>query len=293
MNKPTVLVITPSYNCARFVNETIHSVLSQNYKNIKYMVIDDASTDNPQYPDTYDNDYTLIRHLRNKGEQRTVNEGLLLAKGKYFMVVNADDPLLPGAINTLVEFMEANPDVLCGYPDWDSIDESSRFRCHITSREYDFTWMVKHHTWLPSVGSIFHSDVIKLIGLRDRSFQWLGDADYWLRVGLAGKMARVPYTLACWRHRNGQASLQKSSLRAGEHIRIMRKFYSTPNLPRDIIKVKNEAICWSDLVATAVTDNKLEVVKYLFKAIMTYPRLIVSLEFWDLLIKRAYFILLR
>jgi len=241
MNKPLVTIITPVYNCGAFIDETIKSVLSQDYENIEYYVIDDCSTDNPIFRDI--RGLHLINHAVNQGEQRTVNEGLKLVKGKYFMIVNADDPLLPGAVSSLVEFMEANPDVLCAYPDYNVIGENGEFRRHVISKEYDFTWMVRHHTWLPSVGSIFRSSLIKDIGYRDTSFRWLGDADYWLRVGLAGKMAHVPMTLACWRHRDGQASSQKSNERALEHIRVMQKFFAAPDLPQNLLDAKAEATC--------------------------------------------------
>jgi len=292
MTKPLVTIITPVYNCAEFINETIDSVVNQDYPDLHHLVIDDASTDYPRYP-RVTSKLSIIRNPVNLGEQKTVNQALQFADSKYFMLVNADDPLLPGAVSKLVEFMEANPDVLCAYPDWRVIDENGVTKWHVTSREYDFTWMVRHHTWLPSVGSIFHSNVIKMVGYRDPSFRWLGDADYWLQVGLAGKMAHIPQTLACWRKRDGQASSDKCSLRAKEHIKVMQKFYSIPDLPQELIKVKAEAICWSYLVAAAVTSKKLEVLKYVIKAVIAYPRLLVDIKFWDLFIKRAYFILRR
>ena len=290
VNKPLVTIITPVYNCAKFVNESINSVLLQDYKGIRYHVIDDGSTDKPQY---IKGSYVLHRHERNLGEQYTVNQGLAMVTGEYVMIVNADDPLLSGAVSHLVGFMEANPNVLCGYPDYNVIGEDSKVRWRVTSREYDFTWMVQHHTWLPSVGSIFRSDVIKLIGYRDTSFRWLADADYWLRVGLAGRMAHIPLTLACWRKRNGQASSNRDQLRAREHIRVMQKFYSTPKLPSELIKVKPEAICWSYLVAAAVTSSNLDIINYAIKAVWHYPWLLVDIKFWDLFLKRAYFILRR
>ena len=292
MIKPTVTIITPVYNCGAFVNKTIDSVVGQDYLNLHHLVIDDRSTDYPCYPRVTSR-LSIMRNPINLGEQRTVNYAFQFVDGKYFMIVNADDPLLPGAVSSLVEFMEANPDVLCAYPDYVVIGENGEFRRHVVSKEYDFTWMVRHHTWLPSVGSIFRSDVIKKVGYRDTSFIWLGDADYWLRVGLAGNMAHVPMALACWRHRNGQASSQKSRHRAQEHLMVMGKFYNTPGLPPELLKVKEEAICWSYLVAAAVTNSKADVIEYITKAVRHYPQLLVNIGFWDTLIKRALYILRR
>ena len=136
MNKPLVTIITPVYNCAEFVEETILSVVCQDYRNLEYIVIDDASTDG--FDIEGDGDFTVICHKANQGEQRTVNEGLKLVRGKYFMIVNADDPLLLGAVSKLVSFMELNPTVLCGYPDYNVIGEGSKVRWRVISRH--LTW---------------------------------------------------------------------------------------------------------------------------------------------------------
>lgn len=295
-DKPLVTIITPAYNCAKFLPATIESVLNQDYKNIEYHVLDDGSTD-----DTLDilfgyehSDSRMKGHShKNRGEHKTVNEGLKLVRGKYFMYPNADDPLLPGAITKLVEFMEANPDVLCAYPDWDMINEDGGLKRHIKVRDYDFRFMVSHHTCLCSVGCIFRSTVIDIVGWRDPQFRWVSDFDYWLRIGLAGKMAHVPYTLAQWRVRDGQGSGDKSDKRSQDHIRLMHKFYSLPNVPKDIVKVKGAALCWVNLVAAVVTDSKIKAIRYLITAFCHRPIMLLSIEFWDIARRRALHYLRR
>jgi len=290
VKQPLVTVITPTYNCAPFIEETIESVLSQDYENIEYYVSDDGSIDNTwELLSEYDDRLNLERHL-NIGEQRTFNRLVSKVKGKYFMFVNADDPLLPGAISALVDFMEKHPDTVCAYPDWNSINEDSLFRAYIKSREYDFKYMVRHHTCLPSVGSIFRS---RFISYRDVSFKWLGDFDFWLRLGLAGNMARVPITLATWRHRKGQASEGKNDERAVEHIRIMQKFYSLPDITPELLALKREAICWSYLVAAGVSKNKWRLINYIYRGLRSYPWVLFKLEFYDAVLKRIYYILRR
>jgi len=296
MNNPLVTIITPAYNCEKYILQTIDSVLDNGYENIQYLILDDCSTDGTLdilagYE--YDNFLLTIGRV-NVGEQRTVNEALELVSGKYFMIVNADDPLMPGAINVLVAFMECHPDVICAYPDWHSINEDGTLRTEFKSREYDFAYMVKHHTCLPSVGSILRSSILKNPKIRrDESYRWLGDFVLWLNVGLAGPMKRVPMPLAYWRHRDGQASGDKSDARAQEHIGIMREFYSRSDIPPEILKVKREAICWSYIVATAVTDSKLKWLCYVVKGFLSHPLIMFSFEFWDTLVNRAIHILRR
>ena len=288
--KPLVSIITPSYNCAHLIDETINSVLDNGYENIEHIFLDDGSEDDTveimagfEYCDKRFKGYNHA-HI---GEQRTVNKGLKLVKGKYFMITNADDPLMPKAIETLVTCMEDNPDVLCAYCDWRLIKKDLTLMNYPMMREYNFTYMVKHHFCQPSVGSMFRGTLIKTIGYRNTSYRWLGDLDYWLKIGLAGNMKRVPQELAFWRHRDGQLSEIKSDARAQEHIRIVQEFYSRPDLPLNLLKVKREAFCWAYLAAAVVTDGKKKTIYYILKAFLSHPLIIFSLEFIETLIKRA------
>ncbi len=281
--KPLVTIITPAYNCEKYIEETIKSVLDNGYANIEYIFINDGSKDGTldimagfEYGEPR---FTGYSH-DNMGEHETINKGLRMVQGKYFMMVNADDSILPGCIEKLVAFMEANPDVLCAYPDWKSIGENGETRRHVKSREYDYNWMVNHHTCIPSVGSIFRSSVLEIGLKRDTSYRWLGDFKFWLDIGKLGPMARVPEELACWRHRDGQASNDKSDARAREHISIAKDF-------------NNEARCWSYIVAAAVTEYKKNMILFILIAWLHYPQIIFKLHFWDALIKRAIYILRR
>lgn len=293
--KPLVTIITPAYNCEKYIKETINSVLDNGYANIEYICINDGSKDGTldimagfEYGEPR---FTGYSH-DNMGEHETINRGLRMAKGKYFMMVNADDPLLPGAIEKLVAFMEINPNVLCGYPDWRVIGESGEDKIHRITHEYDFTWMIRHHTCIPSVGSMFRSTLLGIIGYRTNKYKYLGDFDYWLRVAMAGKMARIPEELACWRHNAGQLSGDKSDSRAREHIQIIEQLYFH-ELPEEVMAVENEAKCWSHLVAAYVTDSKLKAVHYTLLALSYFPKILLTPDFWDTSIRRAYFILRR
>ena len=300
MTKPIVTVITPTYNCGRYIEETVKSVLSQDYDNLHYLVIDDGSTDNTR--DILNKwDRVIYIYQANEGEAGAVNNGLRRVKGDYFMITNADDPLLPGAIDTLVNFMESHPDVLCAYPCWNTIGENGEYRQHFDQGEYNFKYMVRHCMCQPSVGSMFRSTVIKSVGLRDPQFKLHSDFDYWLRIGLVGKMARVPETLATFRVREGQQSKNNSDARAQEFIKTMDKFFLNKEcaafypyqMTDDLWRLRWKAWCWSYLIAAGITDSRRKSMVYLWKAITTYPAILCDFEGWDHLIKRAYGIIRR
>jgi FkbM family methyltransferase len=104
LNGPLVSVVTSVYNCAKYFEEAILSVLSQNYNNIEYIVVDGGSTDGTldvlkKYQDKVD--YFISEP--DKGIYAGMNKGISLAKGDYIILLNADDYYVPEAIERLVD----------------------------------------------------------------------------------------------------------------------------------------------------------------------------------------------
>jgi len=271
---PLVSIITPAYNRASYLDETIQSVLEQDYPQIEYIVLDDGSTDNTrELLEKYTGRLIWETHP-NMGEHRTVNKGWSMAHGEIVVVVNSDDTLLPGAVSTAVAFMQAHPDILVAYPDWNMIEPDSKVRQHIQVLEYDYLYMLKRHHCTPGPGAFIRRKAFELTGMRDPEFRYVADFEYWLRLGLYGKFARIPKTLATWRVHPDAASLShKGTAMADEHIRLMQKFYSRPDLPLEVRKVRAEAFSWAHYIAgvTAETARRAAAKHYL-KSVLYHPR---------------------
>src|SRR5215831_1398835 len=95
---PLVSIVTPSYNMARYLPETIESVLSQDYPSIEYIVVDACSTD--ETPDILERYKGRLRVItgKDKGPSDGAYRGFLQATGDIFVWLNADDVFLEGAI---------------------------------------------------------------------------------------------------------------------------------------------------------------------------------------------------
>ncbi len=92
--KNLVSVIVPLYNSGKYVGECIQSILSQSYKNLEIILVDDGSTDNAgDVCDEYakKDDRIIVIHKENSGPADTRNRGLDIARGKYIHFVDSDD----------------------------------------------------------------------------------------------------------------------------------------------------------------------------------------------------------
>jgi glycosyltransferase involved in cell wall biosynthesis len=239
---PLVSIITPTYNRAPLLPATIESILSQDYPNLEYVVLDDGSTDDTQAVLARYGDALRWEYHPNMGQPRTVNRGLELVRGEIIGFVSSDDPLLPGAISSLVNVLQDHPDVLVVYPDWRIIDEQSRPVSQIETFEYSYVNMVRYHHTYPGPCALFRRSVVDRIGGYDPTFRYVPDYDFWLRAGLLGPFRRVPRTLATYRDHAGAITTgERGVAMAREHIRVIEKLYERDDLPPEILAVKLEA----------------------------------------------------
>lgn len=120
-----VTVYIPVHNYGRFLRQAIESVLSQKYGDWELIVIDDGSTDNtPQILADYERHprITIVRQER-KGLPVSNNVALRLARGDYFIRLDADDYLDENALVVLANVLDAHPEVGLVYPDYYTVNE--------------------------------------------------------------------------------------------------------------------------------------------------------------------------
>ncbi|GAB4043307.1 glycosyltransferase family 2 protein [Spirosoma litoris] len=109
---PSISVITPSYNQAKFIRQTIESVLSQDYSQVEYIVIDGLSTDNTLPIIREYTDRLILIAERDSGQTDAINKGLRMATGDIVCWLNSDDYFLPGTLTVVGNFFARNPDKL-------------------------------------------------------------------------------------------------------------------------------------------------------------------------------------
>lgn len=113
-SNPTVSIILPVYNTARYLDECIKSILAQTYTDFELIIIDDASKDESRmvidHYVTLDERVHVVYNKTNKGIGFTRNKGLKLARGRYIANFDSDDIAFPEWLTTQVSYLENNPE---------------------------------------------------------------------------------------------------------------------------------------------------------------------------------------
>lgn len=122
-----VSIIMPSYNTARFIKDSIDSVLNQTYRNWELIIIDDCSTDESIsiIKNINDKRIILLENQENSGAAVSRNYGLRKANGKYIAFLDSDDLWLPEKLENQIRFMESNNYVFT-YTCYEQISEENR-----------------------------------------------------------------------------------------------------------------------------------------------------------------------
>jgi GT2 family glycosyltransferase len=247
---PLVSVIIPTYNRAEFLDETIESVLVQDYDNVELIVLDDGSIDHtPSVLQKYSQQITVERHA-NMGETLTVNKGFLLAKGRYICVVNSDDPVLPGLLRAGVVALERNPTALAAYPDWREIGPRSERIRDFALPDYTLASMLQDFDVRIGPGVIIRREALTTVGLRDPALSYTGDLDFWFRAMLRGPMVHIPRVLATHRvHAAAASATARDARMAAEVVRLAETTLSDPNCPRSLVNKRRQILSRANLTA--------------------------------------------
>ncbi|SDQ00387.1 Glycosyltransferase involved in cell wall bisynthesis [Mucilaginibacter sp. OK268] len=114
---PKLTIVTPSFNQGHFLEETIRSVLLQNYPNLEFIVIDGGSTDSSHaILEKYSPWISYWQSKKDKGQSNAINLGFSLASGDYYAWINSDDYYLQNVFQLVINtFLKSQTDFVYGY----------------------------------------------------------------------------------------------------------------------------------------------------------------------------------
>ena len=239
----TFSIVTPTLNASRFLNEAVQSVLSQRYDALEYRVIDGGSSDNtPQVLDSF-GDRLRWSAQAGLGQSAAINYGWKLSKGDILSWLNADDLLLPGAIEAVAAYFAAHPETDLVYGDCDYIDPEGRFIRSYPIQPFSYTALVGNaFNYLPQPAVFLRREVFSRIGPLDEELHYVMDFDYWLRAGLSCRVDYLPRRLAALRLHTGAKSIADLPRFAPELVTLYEKLFSSSDLPEAVRSLKSRAM---------------------------------------------------
>ncbi|MEM7129001.1 MAG: glycosyltransferase family 2 protein [Chloroflexota bacterium] len=240
---PLVTVVTPSYNQADFIEETICSVFRQEYPNIEHLVMDGGSTDGTvEILKKYQSKYNLkwISEA-DSGQSDALNKGFRRASGAIIGWLNSDDTYMPDAIQTAVEYLAANPASGWAYGDGYWIDETSRVLSEKYSGPYSLANLVYKGMYVTQPSMFIHKATLDKVGYLDESIHTTMDYDFCLRLGYHSDAVYIPQKLST-RRLHSEAKTEAVSVNFyDDAIRSMDKLFARADLPDDVMALRDDA----------------------------------------------------
>jgi glycosyltransferase involved in cell wall biosynthesis len=209
---PTVSVLMPVHNAARYLVEAVQSILGQTFTDFEFLIIDDGSTDRSRaILEQYAARDPRIRLTSrpNTGYAVALNELLRLARGEFLARMDADDVALPERLARQVDYLRAHPDVVCVGTAVCFIDSAGRYlrdahpgMDHETIQERALAGdcPLNH----PSV--MMRRAAVEAVGGYHVEFEPAEDLDLWLRLGEVGRLTNLTEPLMNYRQHPGSFS---------------------------------------------------------------------------------------
>ena len=232
MGKPTVSVLTATWNRAHLIGAAIESVRDQTFPDWELIVVDDGSTDTTAGVirgwQAKDKRIAYFRMPTRESIAAVSNLGLAHAQGKYVAILDDDDWWIDKRkLEKQVAFMDAHPDcVACGGGIM-MVDERGKELGRALKKESDaeIRNVALFANPMANSTTLFRADAASAVGrYDDTTIRQFADWDFWLKLGLRGKFYNFPEYFAAYRIHPGSSSFQKQRENADAAIIIVKRY---------------------------------------------------------------------
>ena len=233
---PLVSIITPSFNQALYLEQTIQSVLAQDSPSLEYIIVDGGSTDGS---------LDIIRKHANQlawwvsepdsGQADALNKGLQRASGEVVAWLNSDDLYLPGAVSAAVQALEANPAAGMVFGDAVTIDEKGTELNPLVFGNWGLQELMRFRIICqPAV--FMRRAALEEAGYPDPAYHFLLDHLLWIQIA---RRSPVCHVAACWaaaRHHPAAKNVRQAAGFGQEAFRILQWMQAQPDLQPQLKK---------------------------------------------------------
>lgn len=221
---PLVSIVTPVYNLADFIEETVLSVLNQDYPRIEYIVMDGGSTDGTlEILAKYRGRIRVISEP-DRGTADAINRGFRISSGEIFAFLNGDDTYLPGAVRTAVECLMAHPEAGGVYGEANWITEDGRIIERYPTRPFDAALLARE-CFICQPACFLRREIFRKAGLLDPDLECAFDYDLWIRVSRLAPLEKTDAVLANSRMRRASKTLGQRRRVFREALGVLKRHY--------------------------------------------------------------------
>ena len=224
LEQPLVSIITPSYNQANFLEETIRSVLDQGYPNLEYIIVDGGSTDGSlEIIQKYADRLAWWVSEPDQGQTDAINKGFSQAKGEILAWLNSDDTYLPGAVAEAVGYLQAHPEIGTVYGDANLIDDEGNVIGRFPAKQTDNRRLMRGYVHIPQQATFFRKELWRKVGPLDPTFFFAMDYDLWVRLSQHAPLKYYSRLWANFRLHGGAKSIEADDRCWPEMVRVHRR----------------------------------------------------------------------
>jgi glycosyltransferase involved in cell wall biosynthesis len=270
---PLITVVTPSYNQGRYIRETVESVLSQDYPNIEYWVIDGGSTDTTH---AILREYESDRRFHwlsepDKGQADAVNKGWRRARGQILGWLNSDDTYLPGALTAQAGALIAHPGAGVVYGDALFTDAMGHNLSRYHSRPFDRRRFL-HLSAIPQPSALLRREVVERCGWLDTHLEYALDYDLFLRLMWETSFVYTGALVATYRLHDDSKTVDGHDRMLGETIAVVRRVCQqhAAELPGVMPKAISDWY-WDGAMNAVESGAYRKALRYGLAAIHSYP----------------------
>lgn len=239
MNLPRISIITPSFNQGNFLEETIDSVLSQNYTNLEYIIIDGGSTDNSvDIIKRYDKHLTFWVSEKDNGQSHAINKGLKRSTGTILSWLCSDDLYEPQTLNKVAGYFQEDSNIQ--FIHGKSIVFGKGQPVIKGADAHDLHLRYFAHMPFPQPSSFFSRTVVDNLGFLNESLHYGMDFDLLIRVALNYNIKQVPDIFSKYRLHDESKSVSQLQHFLNDWIKVFSKCARTISLQKEYIEILNE-----------------------------------------------------
>ena len=226
MSNLKITVVTPSYNQGKFLEDTIRSVVNQDYPSLEYIIIDGGSNDHStDIIRRYERQLAYWVSEKDKGQADAVNKGIMRSSGDIVGWLNSDDIYLPNTLRRVAQYFESYRDAEVIYGNHVVTDQSNNPLW--VKKEIPFSIRrLEHHSYMSQPATFIRRSAIEKVGLLDENLYFLLDWEYFIRLGKVCKFRHVPEVFATYRlHRIAKTAVQSGQERFAEEKEKVMKLH--------------------------------------------------------------------